>query len=157
MDETTQTYSGFTGQILDRPEYGTIPQRNAWQAVHYKSRKFVWENTLDKVKEHPKVWAKIAVYTKGGRDATAKAVAADKQRIRLWVKKYRPLETWTLSQRTTPDTWFHRELWVRYGGELTPAQAAEKARKSREIGLALRGKRISNQANRVVSNMFDKA
>jgi hypothetical protein len=149
--------SKVAGKILNRPEFGTPPPVGAWQAAHAKTRVFAWEETLDKVKEHPGVWAKIAVYTKGTRKVTAKQVSADKQRIKNWLNRNRPLETWTVSQRTTPDTWFHRELWVRYGGELTPAQAAEKARKSREFGLALANKRVKSATDKAVARHFDVA
>ena len=144
-----------TRKILERPEFGTPPPKMPTNRIG--KRKFVFEDVLDKVREHPGVWAKIATYTKGTRYQTSEQVQADKQRINNYLKRYKPLETWTVSQRTTPDTWYHRELWVRYGGELTPAQAAEKAAKRREFGLALRNKRVKNAMDKAAAKHFDVA
>ena len=77
-------------------------------------------------------WAVVATYTKGGRDKTRTDRRRDIHSLGSYLRRNYRLEAWDISQRTIPDTWYHRQLLLRFGGFLTEAEAEVYWRKRRE-------------------------
>jgi len=70
----------------------------------------------------PRGWMLVSRVTKGGREATNRAIHNDATQIRNWLVRHAPLERWEIRVRTVPDTWCDRELYLRYLGTLTQAE-----------------------------------
>ena len=153
------------GQILPAAEFSPLTTTKALNTYTVRKRS-KFDPLLKQLRDHPGVPAKIAVYPtghgNGGRhDSLAKA-RMDKVHLRNYLELNYPLEYWKIMTRTTPDTWFHRELWALFVGPQTDeernarkaAQRAEHARRqqvaevNREIRRKAERQRLLDQSQR---------
>jgi hypothetical protein len=110
-------------------------------------------------------WMIVSRVTRGGKQATLKAIMHDRNQIQAWLDRRCPLERWQMAMRIIPDTWAQRELYLRFLGTLTPEEDAldrkerserhqvrmargkeAKAKRMLEARLAARAEQEANQA-----------
>jgi hypothetical protein len=121
---------------LTRPVPGFLPKGGC---ARLPAAPNAFSDHIEIIRDHPARWDDdreqfvggwylIAEYKTGGRTAQVGAAKRDADMLGRWLKRNVPLELWEIRTRYIPDTWFHRQLWVRFLGVLTPEQyAREKA------------------------------
>lgn len=123
--------------MLGAPEFGEITDLYAFKRQDVKGDKY--RPLLAVIREHEGRWAKVAVFRIGSKEGPAMTkersmtlARNEKSYLVAFVRNEFPLERWKVSQRTTPDTWGDREVWVRYDGTWTEEERAtdERTRKA---------------------------
>lgn len=90
-------------------------------------KKQPFEPVLDKVRDRPGEWGKVAVYSKGGKAETARKARVLIVKMQGLMRKELPLEDWGFKTRLAEGTWQDREVWACYRGLMTPEEAMEEA------------------------------
>lgn len=111
---------GMVDLRFERPppgRYRPPPRKSPWMAHFDLCRK----------EEHLGQWAIVSEHWKGGKRETHRLIYSDRRNIEQWLARNCPLEDWEFRIDTKRDTWCHRQLRIRFMGELTYAEAAKKA------------------------------
>jgi hypothetical protein len=155
------------GPILDRPQYSGIPgphefglklgrRPSKWHGIVAQVRKdavYLMENGRESQ------WAVVALYTKGGREQTWRDRARDRQALGDYLHKKYPLEIWNMRHRTIPDTHYHRQLLLRFGGFMTEEESAaywQRRRESQQRRFRKRSEAAKAAANRKAQVIEDE-
>jgi hypothetical protein len=115
-----------TDGLLKRPLPGVLPPRGGHPKMPATAkRRSKWVKVRNALHAHPGVPHKIAQFKKGGRVETARLNLAAQRSFQTWLRRNYPLEKWDIRRRTIPNTWYQRELWAVYHGEMTESEAVE--------------------------------
>lgn len=143
------------GEILTEPDYEGVAAPRSFQSPKHKQGK--WEGVILKVRAdavdrieqglEPQ-WAVVALYTKGGKTQTMKDRTRDRTYLSAWLCKHHRLEVWTVNVRSIPDTWYHRQLLLKFGGFMDEAQAEVYWQARREAAAVVVAAKSANAAKR---------
>jgi hypothetical protein len=113
------------------------PKPSRWAAHFELGRQFpVWPNGRKPPPGYQvdpdRGWMIVSRVTRGGKATTLKAINYDRWDINRRLDSEFPLERWQTAQRTIPDTWAQRELYLRFLGTLTEEEDALDRKERRE-------------------------